>query len=285
MTRTRLALLCILATSASWGEPIPKDCALKQLASIDLIHADDLLVAVQLDGKAGFVVLSTGNAVNVIWSEVAKEWGLRTRMLPFGVSASFGNQRIDATAEVKSLVLDDVDVGKTDFGVTDRPTKSPWHEGKPIIGVLGTGTFDSVDFELDLSRGKLNLFSPDHCPGRVVYWTDEATSAPLLKGPMGNLYAAMELDGKKVQTIFASDTAETSLRTDVSKRLYGFDLDSPGLETESGATPSGNSPSVYRRMKLTAPGLEIENARGKTASPQRALRHRASREKIRRDRV
>ena len=40
-----------------------------------------------------------------------------------------------------------------------------------LDGIIGIHAFQSMDFELDFSAGKLNLFMPDYCPGNVVYWT------------------------------------------------------------------------------------------------------------------
>jgi len=130
--------------------------------------------------------------------------------------------------------------------------------GKPVFGVLGSESFAGVDFELDFSRGKLNFFSQDHCPGRVVYWADDWGSAPLLVSKLGTFYFPVELEGQKVEATFASAEPLTRLTTDVAKRLYGFDEKSPGVEVE--VLPGYRRPVAhYRAMQLTAPEMLVKN--------------------------
>ncbi len=40
-----------------------------------------------------------------------------------------------------------------------------------VVGVIGTDLLGKFDVDLDIAHKKLNLFSPDHCKGQVVYWT------------------------------------------------------------------------------------------------------------------
>ena len=68
----------------------------------------------------------------------------------------------------------------------------------------------------------------------------------------------MELDGKSIQTTIQSASERTKLRTDVSKKLYGFDENSPGNQIDS--TASGKPQAHYRAMKMTAQGLSVTNA-------------------------
>src|SRR5262249_42095875 len=103
--------------------------------------------------------------------------------------------------------------------------------GRTVFGVLGPDILAAVDFELDLSRGKLNLFSQDHCQGQVVYWADDWGTAQLMAGKLGTIYFAAELEGQKVEATFSLAEPFTRLNTDVTKRLYGFDEQSPGVET------------------------------------------------------
>ncbi len=37
-------------------------------------------------------------------------------------------------------------------------------------GILGSEMLRNVDVDFDFSANKVNLFSPDHCAGNVVYW-------------------------------------------------------------------------------------------------------------------
>jgi hypothetical protein len=149
--------------------------------------------------------------------------------------------------------------GKGEFFLVPHAESGPITENEPAIGVLGLNVFGKVDFELDFANAKLNLYSQDHCPGVVVYWTDKYSSARITQGPLGNYYFPMELDGRKIESTITTITDGNSITTDVTKHLYNFDEKSEGIETET--DPTGRSQSHYRAMALTGDGIKITNAR------------------------
>jgi hypothetical protein len=127
------------------------------------------------------------------------------------------------------------------------------------VGDIGMDLFDNVDLELDLGHHKLNLFAQDHCPGAVVYWSHDYSTAPMRRGDTGNVYFPMELEGKKIQATIATSLPVTTLTSDVAKRLYGFDEHS--AEIESLASPSDGVVHQYRAMALTSSAFKIINAK------------------------
>jgi hypothetical protein len=46
----------------------------------------------------------------------------------------------------------------------------------------------------------MNLYSQDHCPEHVVYWSSRYDSAPIRFASLGEFYFSMALDGKKLET-------------------------------------------------------------------------------------
>jgi len=135
----------------------------------------------------------------------------------------------------------------------------------PIVGALGLDVFAGIDFELDLAHGKLRLFSQDHCPNHVVYWTNEYAAVPLHRTELGTFTFPMELEGRSVEAILAPGEAATAVSTDVTKSIYGFDKDSPGIQTD--VEPDGKESNHYIAMKMTAPGLTVKNPRIKLTKP------------------
>jgi hypothetical protein len=125
--------------------------------------------------------------------------------------------------------------------------------------------FLGIDFELDLARRKLNVFSPKHCKGQVVYWAKEWGSAPLFIGQQDNFYFPVELEHKKIQAAFSPSDLYSQLATDVTRRLYGFDASSEGVETVIG--PKGEVKARYRAMQLTAPSMEVSNTKIELIDP------------------
>jgi hypothetical protein len=79
------------------------------------------------------------------------------------------------------------------------------------------------------------------------------------RAPLGNFHFPMELEGKKIETTLATGNASTTLTTDVTKRLYGFDEHSEDIETDKEV--GGRTRSHYRAMALTTPGLNVTNSK------------------------
>lgn len=246
------------ALAAESGAPPgpPKDCSLQRYDSIDLVEGR--YVPVELEGRAGFMSLDLARV-----SFIDRAW-LGMFAVPLSdAKVAVHDPGIDETyvANFSSLKI-----GKMRFDSPGKFLGMPVsqkegrrkQDGRTVFGVLGADILGAVDFELDLSRGKLNLFSQDHCPGQVVYWADDWGTAPLMVGKLGTIYFAAELEGQKVEAAFSLAEPFTRLNTDVTKRLYGFDEESPGVET--GPLP-GNPRALghYRAMELTAHGMSVKN--------------------------
>jgi hypothetical protein len=130
---------------------------------------------------------------------------------------------------------------------------------KSAVGHLGTNAFSDVDVEIDLQQKKLNIFSQDHCPGGVVYWAKDFDVIPLDRDPTGKLYLEVELDGRLMRTGFNTATPTSYISEAVTKKLFGFDSESEGVEKVPDAT--GRAISHYRSMGIASHGLQITNAK------------------------
>jgi hypothetical protein len=242
-----------------------KDCRLPLLDSIDFeIVNNQLLVPVTIDGHSGRMLLDTGDISTMVTGAYVQQFGPTVENLPPSSEARFGPARITQLAHVAAL-----DVGPAHFGkaalmvipVTAMSGRPAW------LGILGMNAFNKVDFELDFSQHKLNLYSQDHCPGAVVYWTKEFASAPLIRGPLGNYYFPIELEGKKIEAEFSTAVGDNWLTTEVTRSLYGFDEKSQDIETRTDS--AGRVQAQYRAMTLSATGFQVNNAqiRLNTAKP------------------
>jgi hypothetical protein len=65
--------------------------------------------------------------------------------------------------------------------------------------------------------------------------------------------------GKAVEATLATESAVTTLTTDVTRRLFGFDANSGDVETAVGA--DGRIAANYRAMQLSTEGLDVINAK------------------------
>lgn len=261
-----LSVVLLFSTAAPSAAEEP-DCTLKQYASLDLTETPDgsLLVPVQIEGRAVYMVLNTVAAISGMTEEAVKLLGLGIKPVPPGVEIQVGKSDVRRMATAKGFSMGSVRFKGATFLImpTDlvgRPTGEV-----PLVGALGMDVFASMDVELDAAHRKINLFSQDHCPGRAVYWAKKFDSVPIRFGRLGEIYFPMELDGQKLETTLATGSALTVLSTDVTRQLYHFDKDSPDIEKETDAR--GVTTAHYRAMNLTGEGLQIVNAHIRLLDP------------------
>lgn len=244
-----VGMVCPVSSFASEGPP-PRDCRLKQLASIDLQIGSLVVMPVVLDGAPALMGLTTTNPFSTISKQSAAEMKLAIAKTPAPISGIAGFVSID------SFLLGSLEIGKVQLLVNNWPmilnSSVP-----PYIGFFALASLVGMDYELDFAHNKLNLFTTTHCAGNVVYWTDSAASVPYSLDKMGLFAFPMELDGKKIAATMEMG-AHTWLRTDISKALYGFNEHSSGIRTET--LDSGKTINHYRAMKMTARGLSVINA-------------------------
>lgn len=246
-----LAVATQLASAA--GTHASTDCKLHRIASVDFAVKDLIFVPVVVNGSRGAMVLDTGSAISTLWGDKLGHLHLRSS------TTTLAEESVQTT-EIHTLAIGELVFRKGTFRLGSTPSDAPPEPPiQPLIGTLGMDVFANVDFELDFARNKVNLYSQEHCPGKVVYWANAYSEAPMQRGALGNFYFPIELDGKKLPATLSTASLTTSLTTDLTKKLYGFDEHSAGIESESDG--SGAPAAHYRAMMLKAAGLNVANAR------------------------
>jgi hypothetical protein len=255
-----------------------KDCGLKRYASIDLAGADDgyLLVPVTMQGTRAYMVLNMATPFSSVMQSAVDSLSLQVKpmAIPFGTSADTNPMQHMATAT--PFEFGGIRFRSATFMVMPPFRFREMPADAPVVGVLAMDVLKGFDIELDAGHRKMNLFSQDHCPGHTVYWSAKYDSAPIRFGSLGEFYFPMELEGKKLETTLATSNPMTTLNTDATRKLFNFDSQSEGVETET--DKSGRTTAHYRAMKLSGEGLEIINARISLIDPLKDSRcHLSSR--------
>jgi hypothetical protein len=245
------AIVCSPTTSFAGDAAQTGHCSLRQLASIDLQIGSIVLIPVVLDGTSAFMGLNSSLPVSTISVQAATDMKLAIGKPPLPFSDAPGLVSID------SLSLGSYDLGKVRLLVAPGG-KITMPGLPPSIGSVAIPNVAGADYELDFAHKKLNLFSTNHCPGNVVYWTDRAAVIPYTIDRLGIPVFPIELDGKKIAAALQVGGSNTRLKTDVSKALYGFDEHSAGIRSDT--SEAGTTVNHYRAMKMTLPGLSVTNA-------------------------
>jgi predicted aspartyl protease len=238
---------------------------------IPTLTGDADIVPVVLGGKPRRFLLDTGGYYSQISRPLANELGLTIRQ---GRSQLF-----DVTG---NLSQDQVVVPQLTVGEITEPDArmmvSP-SQTDGLDGILAADRLAKYDAELDFSTDTLNLFSPDHCPGHVVYWTAPAVAvvpitlqrsrpSPLsrLEGgsePIGlHILVPVTLDGHEIKALIDTGAATTSLRMDDATHMYGLTLGSPDTPEKNNLNGDASLKTYSHLFKsLSFGAVTVENAR------------------------
>jgi aspartyl protease len=260
-----LSLAGVWATMTAYASDAPpkpaQQCGLKVEADLDVTSTPGGLirVPVSINGTDAWMLLNTGSAFTFVSDAATKAFNLKRGPLPFGTGLSAGGKAVTEMVTIDSLRLGHLEFRSATVGLDSTRTSEPppVELGRPVVGRLGFDLFHSADFELNLAAKKLLVFSTDHCRGKVVYWTQDFTAVPFGLDPLGALYFPLELDGKRVEAALSTGYPSSTIDSNVTRRVFGFDEKSPEVSRETPA--SGSEEASFRAMSLTASGLNIRN--------------------------
>jgi hypothetical protein len=233
------------------GSANAEDCAMKQMASLNIQTLPDGTIAVPaaVDGHEGLFIVRLDDRYTKVVGAVLNQLSVGAVELPLG-----GNiEGSRALLTVPHFKIANLDIAKVpvlwiehDFPETG------------VIGSLGTDLLGEFDVELDLRHSKLNLFSPDHCPGHVVYWTNSVAAAiPFDFDAMHTVVFDADLDGKPIKVGISTLPGHGTLRPDIAYDVLGL----PAPPSHPGtAIAVDKAPPVTQTFKtLTIGGITISN--------------------------
>lgn len=218
------------------------DCNLKLVNTVPIKMAYEgqrVLVSVTINGTPKQFLLDTGGATTQISAEAADELKLPITDSNVKMLDLYGN------ASTRAVKVDSFILGR----LRDKNTTLPimtFRDNELFSGIFAADYMGKYDIELDFAGGKMNYFSPDHCPGKVVYWPTAAVAVvPILFGDMQHLVLDVSLDGHHLRAIIDTGAPSTTLYKAEAKRVFGLTDDSERFE--------------HIFQKLSFEGLEVGN--------------------------
>jgi hypothetical protein len=259
------------------------------LACLQPALAQDACKPLQMLGSAGLDIAGDSVIVNVtINGKPAKlllaPSGGTTRFTPDGAAAlgltPIANSRVilinsKSKSSESYVVIDDMSVGGAHIAHSQFMI-SPANQsgGSGIVGVMGADLLSHFDVELDFAAGKMNLFSQDHCPGKVIYWKHAAVSmVPLSEfratandsrtGYQGYLkrfeqmWVPVTLDGKSISAQL-STSSNSFMQASMALAAFGVDAKSPGSRPMENPMASPDT-FDHRFSSLVFDGVTVTN--------------------------
>jgi len=249
-----LALALGTVTAQAQAQDKPQNCSLKQIESIPMeVYPDHLLLPVSFGDTPEKLVFLMQNAGSAISGDIVDKLKLHITSMPPNVHIKRNGEDIGRIAHVRNMHLGRLTIENMEFLML----KPGSYDGE-VAGDLGTQMFEKVDLELNIAGGKFNLFSSDHCPGNVVYWTKDYAQLPLKhERGFSFLRADVSLDGRPL-TVSFSTVGRSRIGMDAMRRLFNIDETSPQL-VAIGQDLLGHKTYRFPFKSLTAAGLTVSN--------------------------
>jgi len=258
MKRLIVLAAAMLAWPACALAQNPQACTLQQAASLPITTDPDgrVTVPASVDGRAVHLLVDTGGTITAIDSSIADELKMPRMRGPSQVMA--GNVVMNEMAVAEKLQLGQQRAAGFTLLVMPTQTLSPNDDG-----LVGGSVLSKYDVEFDFAHARFNLFSQEHCPGAVVYWTKSAYAAvPMQIDREWHITVPVMLNGKPITAVIDSGAAESIMPLEVARQLFGIDMKDPKLKSIGAAAMNNVSRTAifrYPFSSITLEGVTVNN--------------------------
>ena len=256
--------LCGALLLSSVAAASESDCRLVQLASLDLKpKRKNFLAPVSVNGHEIQLLVDTGGLYSMITASLANRLGLQRQTLPADnqIQDAFGG-RIN-----EYVVADTIRFGHL-TGKTWRFLVLPDDLADGLDGLLAPDLLHLFDVEFDFAHRQMNLFSSERCPGKAVYWTEEAFGAvPMTLNEFAQIQIKLALDGRKIESLIDTGALTSAMNLDQARRLFDWATDPPELRSHLDRI-NGNSITLYNYpfkslsfegVQISRPSIDLSN--------------------------
>jgi predicted aspartyl protease len=251
------ALVCTFLAGGFALAEEPNSCQLKQLASLDLAPPDGANVAIvnaSVDGQTAPFIVDTGGTFSALTYKASQDMGMRYDNIPRDMLFMANGSDVKYVAYVKNLVLGKLTASHFPFIILP----SDWTKGG-ASGTLAPDILANYDIEFDFAKNKMNIISPDHCQGQVVYWTKTAYVAlPLRLNKLRQISLTANVDGTDLEAKVDTGASLTYIRADEAEAILGRTLKASDRVPEDQA-PAGFVGYRVPFKTLTIGGIAVQN--------------------------
>jgi predicted aspartyl protease len=233
-----------------------QDCSLQLVNRVQLIRDSSGvdLIPVSINGVQKNFVFDTGGGWTSISKDLAVELHLPTEPGGLELHDMYGNISSDRTR------IREFQVGR----LRDQNAYLSVLSRLPENGIYAPDHMLLYDIDVDFGTDRLNYFSQNHCPGKVLYWkADAMAEVPIDKGRFGDnkLVVPVTLDGHDFDAVIDTGASNSVLRSDIARQMFGLtpgDTDTPLRGIANG---DSNLPVYSHRFQsLTFEGVAVSNA-------------------------
>lgn len=194
-----------------------EDCGpLKMATDVQLVAftgSYQEMVPVTINGAPKLLLLDTGGYITQITADSAAELKMEQHnsegLRLYDVSGHEERRFVIADSfKLGSLLAEHAPMMVTSTNLGD------------LDGILGPDLLLRYDVDIDFGAGRLRYFSPDHCPGKVVYWQAPAVAAVPITVDDRKITIPVTLDGKELKALVDTGATRTTIGMEAAKRLF-----------------------------------------------------------------
>ncbi|MEO7053633.1 MAG: pepsin/retropepsin-like aspartic protease family protein [Rhizomicrobium sp.] len=216
-------------------------------------NGTQFLVPATVDGMDLKFVLDSGAGITTLSRNVAKELSLSE--IPSGIFM----KNVTGDGSNTKVTAKSIDIGAqhgSDFTFQIDPNSSL----SGIAGLLSTDLFQKYgDVDLDFGAARLNVFSNDHCEGKVTYWPERPIAVIPLSLKNGHLIIQVTVDGVPLNAVIDTGATDTILSATTAEYDMKFSLG-------SAETPQIDVSKEDPQLKLYSHDFKLLSFEGVTVS-------------------
>jgi predicted aspartyl protease len=230
-------------------------CQLKEIASLDMAANSNgmIVIPVAIGGTPRNMLVDTAGFIGFLNINVAKELNLKVQHLSNYKAYDVNGKELNDVVQVPEVGIGP-SRGRNVYFMLDSD-KLIGDQG--VAGSIGPDLLRNFDIDLDIAGKKMNLFSQDHCPGKVVYWAHDYAAVPMKVDAQGHIKVKVNLDGQNVEADLDTGSSHSTLSLPVARNLFGIDTRSASVQ--QGSFPDGYMGYRVQFKNLSFEGVSVEN--------------------------
>jgi predicted aspartyl protease len=207
------------------------DCRMRRLAKLPMQTSRGMVVVQNaLGDKPLNMLLDTGAYYTCFSESKVAELGMAIETRPDNGVFLYGGtplRRVVSTADFR--------IGAITTPRYSYPLMPPERLPDGVDGLLGGDFLGNFDLDIDFAGGMVNLFSKEHCPGRVGYWTTEKLEPIALQRQDDRVHICthVTLDGEDVRALIDTGASLSTLSLGHARRLFGIADTDPRLTEDT----------------------------------------------------
>ncbi len=203
------------------------DCGpLVRIVSLDMLPSSStrVMVPTSIGDKPLRMVLDTGGYLTALTEEKAQELGLSIDVRPASRIVLLGGHVLRRFVTVSDFRLGRLKAGRLDYPLLPLGFMEPGADG-----ILGADFLANFDLDFDFAGGKVNLFSQEHCDGKVGYWTDDPPiGIPIVREEdRAHISTHVTVEGKDAKALIDTGSPRSLMSLELAESILDVRDDDP----------------------------------------------------------